>query len=142
MIIQLFIIGLVVGFIFYELTGISPGGVIAPAYFALFIYDPERIIMTIIIALAIYLIIRFLSSYMILYGRRRFLLAVVLSFFLKLLIETQIQPLDVMKLDLQSIGYIIPGLIANEMSRQKIVSTLLSLGVVTLIIFQISLLIL
>jgi hypothetical protein len=79
---------------------------------------------------------------MILYGRRRFLLAVVLSFFLKLLIETQIQPLDLMKLDLQSIGYIIPGLIANEMSRQKIVSTLLSLGVVTLIIFQISLLVL
>ena len=140
MILQLFIIGLVVGFIFYELTGISPGGVIAPAYFALFIYEPERIIMTIVIALVVYLIIRFLSSHMILYGRRKFLLAVVLSFFLKLLIETQIQPMDVIKLDLQSIGYIIPGLIANEMGRQKIVSTLLSLGIVTLIIFQISLL--
>lgn len=141
MIIQLFIIGLVVGFIFYELTGISPGGVIAPAYFALFIYDPARIIMTICLALAVFLIIKFLSSFMILYGRRKFLLAVVLSFFLKLLIETQIQPMDVMKLDLQSIGYIIPGLIANEMGRQKIVSTLLSLGIVTMIIFQISLLI-
>ena len=140
MILQLFIIGLVVGFVFYELTGISPGGVIAPAYFALFIYEPERIIMTIVIALVVYLIIRFLSSHMILYGRRKFLLAVVLSFFLKLLIETQIQPMDVIKLDLQSIGYIIPGLIANEMGRQKIVSTLLSLGIVTLIIFQISLL--
>jgi poly-gamma-glutamate biosynthesis protein PgsC/CapC len=140
MILQLFIIGLVVGFIFYELTGISPGGVIAPAYFALFIYEPERIIMTIVIALVVYLIIRFLSSHMILYGRRKFLMAVVLSFFLKLLIETQIQPMDVIKLDLQSIGYIIPGLIANEMGRQKIVSTLLSLGIVTLIIFQISLL--
>jgi poly-gamma-glutamate biosynthesis protein PgsC/CapC len=139
MIIQLFIIGLIVGFIFYELTGISPGGVIAPAYLALFIYEPDKIIMTIVLSLLIFLIIRFLSSHLILYGRRKFLLAVVLSFFLKLLIETQIQTLDIVKPDLQSIGYIIPGLIANEMGRQKIVPTLLGLGIVTLIIFQISL---
>jgi poly-gamma-glutamate biosynthesis protein PgsC/CapC len=139
MIIQLFIIGLIVGFIFYELTGISPGGVIAPAYLALFIYEPDKIIMTIVLSLLIFLIIRFLSSHLILYGRRKFLLAVVLSFFLKLLIETQIQTLDIVKPDLQSIGFIIPGLIANEMGRQKIVPTLLGLGIVTLIIFQISL---
>ncbi|HUW92771.1 MAG TPA: poly-gamma-glutamate biosynthesis protein PgsC [Bacteroidales bacterium] len=139
MILQLFIIGLVVGFIFYEITGISPGGVIAPAYFALFIYEPDRIIMTIIIALIVYVIIRLLSAYLILYGRRKFLLAVVLSFFLKLLIDSVVQPIDFMKIDLQSIGYIIPGLIANEMGRQKITSTLLSLGIVTMIIFQISL---
>ena len=141
MIIQLFIIGLVAGFMFYELTGISPGGVIAPAYFALFIHDYQRIIVTIVLALSVFLIIKFSSSYLILYGRRKFLLAVVLSFFLKLLIETQLQPMDFMKLDLQSIGYIIPGLIANEMSRQKVASTLLSLGIVTLIVFQISLII-
>jgi hypothetical protein len=48
--------------------------------------------------------------------------------------------MDILKLDLHSIGYIIPGLIANEMGRQKIVSTLLGLGIVTLIVFQISLL--
>jgi len=142
MILQLFIIGLIVGFIFYELTGISPGGVIVPAYFAMFIYDPQKIIITIALALVIYIIIRFLSPHMILYGRRKFLLAIVLGFFLKLLIETQIQPMAIMKLDLQSIGYIIPGLIANEIGRQKIVSTFLSLGIVALLIFQISLLIL
>jgi poly-gamma-glutamate biosynthesis protein PgsC/CapC len=138
---QLFIIGLVAGFMFYELTGISPGGVIAPAYFALFVYEPDRIIMTIILAMAVYLTIKLLSSHVILYGRRKFLLAVVLSFFLKLLIDSQIQPMESIQIDLQSIGYIIPGLIANEMGRQKVVSTLLSLGIVTLVIFQISLVI-
>jgi len=141
MILELFIIGIVVGFIFYELTGISPGGVIAPAYFALYVYEPDRIIMTLLIALIIYLLIKYLSSKLILYGRRKFLLAVLLSFFIKLLIESQIQPMDVLKMDLQSIGYIIPGLIANEMGRQKVTSTLLGLGIVTLIVFQISLLI-
>jgi poly-gamma-glutamate biosynthesis protein PgsC/CapC len=141
MIIQLFIIGLIAGFIFYELTGISPGGVIAPAYMSLFIYEADKIIMTLVISLVIYLIIRYLSSYLILYGRRKFLIAVLLSFFLKLLIETQIQPLEVVRLDLQSIGYIIPGLIANDMGRQKVIPTLLGLGIVTLIIFQISLIV-
>ena len=141
MILQLFIIGLLVGFIFYEMTGISPGGVIVPAYFALFVLDYERIIVTILLSLIVFCIIKILSGYLIIYGRRRFLMAVVLSFFLKLLIETQIQPLDVMKLDLQSIGYIIPGIIANEFGRQKITPTLLSLGIVTLIVVQISFLI-
>lgn len=138
MIIQLFIIGLFVGFVFYELTGISPGGILVPAYFSMFIFDYQRILVTILLAVLVFLILRSLSSYLILYGRRKFLLAVVVSFFLKLLIETQIQPMGIMKLDLQSIGYIIPGLVANEMDRQKILPTLLSLGIVTLIILQIS----
>jgi poly-gamma-glutamate biosynthesis protein PgsC/CapC len=142
MILQIFIIGLVIGFIFYEITGISPGGVIAPAYFALFIDKLDRIIITVIIALIICYIIRILSANMIIYGRRRLLLAVVLSLFLKLLIDTVIQPADIFRFDMQSIGYIIPGLIANEMSRQKVIPTLLSLGSVSLIIFQISLLVL
>jgi len=141
MILQLFIIGMIIGFIFYELTGISPGGVIAPAYFALFIYELDRIIMTLLLALIVYIIIKYLSSKLILYGRRKFLLAVLISFILKLLIETQIQPMDVMKLDLQSIGYIIPGLIANEMGRQKVASTILGLGIVTIIVYQVSILI-
>jgi poly-gamma-glutamate biosynthesis protein PgsC/CapC len=142
MIIQLFIIGLLVGFAFYELSGISPGGVIVPAYFALFIHDYGRMALTVILALFVFVIIKFLSGYLIIYGRRKFLMAVVLSFFLKLLIETQIQPMDAMKLDLQSIGYIIPGIIANEFGRQTVAPTLLSLGIVTLIILQISFLVL
>jgi poly-gamma-glutamate biosynthesis protein PgsC/CapC len=141
MILQVFIIGLVIGFIFYEITGISPGGVIAPAYLALFVNEPDRIIITIIISLVICLIIRFMSANLVVYGRRRLLLAVVLSLFLKLLIDSVIQPADIIKFDMQSIGYIIPGLIANDLSRQKIVPTLLSVGSVTLIIFQISLLV-
>jgi poly-gamma-glutamate biosynthesis protein PgsC/CapC len=141
MILQVFIIGLVIGFIFYEITGISPGGVIAPAYFALFINEPDRIIVTIIIALIICYLIRFLSANLIIYGRRRLLLAVVFSLFLKLLFDTVIQPVDIIKFDMQSIGYIIPGLIANDLSRQKVLPTLLSLGSVALIIFQISLLV-
>jgi poly-gamma-glutamate biosynthesis protein PgsC/CapC len=141
MILQLFVLGLIIGFLFYEITGISPGGVIAPAYLALFIYDPAKIAMTLVISFIVFLIIRYLSSTTILYGRRKFLLAVLLSFVIKLLIAYLIQPMNVITLDLQSIGYIIPGLIANEMSRQKVIPTLLGTGIVTLIVVLTSMLI-
>lgn len=139
MIIELFLIGLIAGFLFYEFTGISPGGVIAPAYLALFVMQPDRIAVTLILALFVYLIIYLLSSRLILYGRRKLLLALVLGFLLKLFVDLVVQPMPFIGFDLQSIGYIIPGLIAHEMSRQKVIPTLLSMGIVTLITYQIAL---
>ncbi len=44
---NLIILGIIISIIFYELTEISPGGVIVPGYIALFITQPGRIIMTI-----------------------------------------------------------------------------------------------
>lgn len=134
MLIELFLIGLVVGFIYYEWSGISPGGVIAPAYFALFINQPLKIVNTLLLAVIIYFILRYLSARLILYGRRRLLLALLLSFLLKMAVSLWLQPALQIQLDLQSIGYIIPGLIANEMLRQKVVPTILSLGIVTLFV--------
>ncbi len=139
MITEIFLIGLVLGFLFYEMVGISPGGVVAPAYLALFIFQPEKIAMTILLSLIILFILRTLSKHLIIYGRRKLLLALILSFTLKLLIDIYLQPLSAIKFDLQSIGYIIPGLIANEMTRQKVVPTLLSLGIVSLLTYQIAL---
>ena len=135
MLIESFFIGLIVGFLFYEIVGISPGGVIAPAYFALFIHQPGKIAVTVFIAVLVWLIILFLSRWLIIYGRRKLLIALTLGFLLKLLFEFKLQPLTGFQIDLQSIGYIIPGLIANEMVRQKALPTLAALGTVTVLIF-------
>lgn len=135
MIIKIFIIGLTIGFIFYEMTDISAGGVIAPAYFAIFIHEPNRIFVTLIIAFLVFLILKVLMSRFIVYGRRRLFLALLLGFALKLLIENVIQPMPNIVLDLRSIGYLVPGLIANEMVRQKIIPTLTGLGIVTILIY-------
>ena len=137
MIIESFFVGLIIGFLFYEIVGISPGGVIAPAYFALFIHQPGKIAVTIAIAVIVWLVIIFLSRRLIVYGRRKLLIALILGFLLKLLIEYKIQPVSGMQIDLQSIGYIIPGLIANEMVRQKALPTLAALGIVTILIYLI-----
>lgn len=135
MIIESFFIGLIIGFLFYEVVGISPGGVIAPAYFALFIHQPSKIAVTVFIAVLVWLILIVSSRWLIIYGRRKLLIALILGFLIKLLFEYKLQPLAGFQIDLQSIGYIIPGLIANEMVRQKALPTLASLGIVTILIY-------
>ncbi|HOP08369.1 MAG TPA: poly-gamma-glutamate biosynthesis protein PgsC [candidate division Zixibacteria bacterium] len=132
---ELFLIGLAVGFLYYEVTGISPGGVVAPAYCALYINEPGRLVATVIVALAVWLIISLLSRYLIIFGRRRLLLAILVGFLLKLAISKWLQPEMAFEFNLQSIGYIIPGLIANEMMRQKVVITLSSLGIVSVLTY-------
>lgn len=134
MLIEYYFIGLIVGFLFYELTGISAGGVIAPAYFALFLFFPERIAVTIGIALLVWLILGQLSQHLIIYGRRRLMIAMVLGFTLKIIIEYAFGSAIDLNLEIHSIGYIIPGLIANEMSRQKVVPTLCAITIVTALV--------
>lgn len=140
-ILEIFFIGLIVGFIYYELIGISPGGVIAPAYFSMFIDLPQKILITLLIAFAVWGIIKFASSYLIIFGRRRLLLALLLGFCIKLIIMQWLQPMSFIQIDLQSIGYIIPGLIANELYRQSFVSTISSIIIVTTITYLIVLVI-
>lgn len=137
MIQEIFFVGLVVGFIYYEFVGITPGGVVAPAYFAMFINQPQKILITLIIALLVWYTIKWLSSHLIIFGRRRLLLALLLGFCLKLIIMNLIQPMSVTQFDLQSIGYIVPGLIANELGRQSFVETISSIGIVTAITYLI-----
>ena len=141
MIYEIFFIGLVIGFLYYEFVGISPGGVIAPAYFVMFIDQPLKILITIVIAFIVWKIINLLAERFIVFGRRKLLLALLFGFTFKVFVMGWIQPLSFVTFDLQSIGYIIPGLIANEFGRQKPIPTLASIGVVTSITYLIFLLI-
>ena len=130
MIYQAIGIGIAVSFLYYELVGLSPGGMVVPGYLALFFLQPNRIIITLLVALLTYFSVHILSNYIILYGRRRFLAAILLGFLMKWLIEGFIVKMPISGIELQTIGYIIPGLIANEMRRQGIFPTLYSLAIV------------
>ena len=140
MIIETFLIGLIVGFLYYEFSGYTAGGVIAPAYFALYLHSPLRIISTIIAAFAVWIIVELLSLYLLIFGRRRLMIAIVLGFCIKLLFEGLVMQMNITYLDLSVVGYIIPGLIANEMSRQKPIPTLTSIAIVTAFVSLITLL--
>jgi poly-gamma-glutamate biosynthesis protein PgsC/CapC len=131
---EVFLVGLIAGFIYYEVVGISPGGVIPPAYFALFLHEPERIIVTVAISLVVYGVVRLLQRYTFLYGRRRLLVALLLGFIVKWLAEGLIAPNVAVPFEIHAVGYLIPGLIANDMVRQRVVPTILSLGIVTIVV--------
>ena len=134
MIFQAIGLGMAIGFLFYELVGLSPGGIVVPGYIALFLDQPLRIIITIVIAILTYYIVLFLSNYLILYGKRRFISMMLISFIVKWLIEGFFLQLPVTSIELQSIGYIIPGLLANEIQRQGIFPTLLATGIVAVLV--------
>jgi poly-gamma-glutamate biosynthesis protein PgsC/CapC len=134
MIYQAIGIGVMVSFVFYEMVGFSPGGIVVPGYVALFLDQPIRIVITLLVALLTYCAVKILSNYIILYGRRRFLTMVLVSFLLKWLIEEMIIKMPISGVELRSIGYIIPGLIANEMRRQGIFPTIYSLAIVSILV--------
>ena len=132
--------GIAVSFIFFEITGLSPGGMIVPGYIALFFNQPIRIAVTLLVALITYFLVNLLSKYIIIYGRRRFLAMVLLSFLIKWLMERYFVRLPLSPIEIRSIGYIIPGLIANEFKRQGFLPTLFSLGIVSGMVYLILLL--
>ena len=73
MIYQAIGIGIVISFAFYEIVGLSPGGIVVPGYIALFLDQPIRILVTLPVALLTYFSVKMLSNYIIIYGRHRFL---------------------------------------------------------------------
>ena len=124
-------ISVTVGLLFTELFGIATGGLIVPGYIAIYIHKPLHIAATLGAAFATYGLVRALSTVMIVYGRRRTALMILCGYFLGL-IASQIPGLEMMDIDV--IGYIIPGLIALWMDRQGVSQTLASLVIVAVIV--------
>ena len=74
---------------------------------------------------------------MIIYGRRRFMVTILLSIILSTVIEGSFIITSGIAQDLRMIGYIIPGLIANDMEKQGIFKTLAMVVIISLIIYLI-----
>lgn len=134
MIIEALLFALIMAFLFYEAVGISPGGVIAPGYLALSLNRPDALLTTLLLSVVVWGLLEILGRHLVLYGKRKLLLALFLGFALKLAIESWIQPLPGLPVSLETIGYLIPGLIANEMSRQRPLPTLAALCIVTVVV--------
>ncbi|MBN2286167.1 MAG: poly-gamma-glutamate biosynthesis protein PgsC [Tissierellales bacterium] len=132
---ELLILGLLISLIYTEATGISPGGIIVPAYFAIYFNDPYRIMSTLAISIICVLFIKLISRFTILYGRRKFAVYIILGIVIKILVSYI--AFDNMfafyHLSL-TIGYLIPGLLGSQIEKQGLLTTLSSLGIVTLLI--------
>ena len=118
-------IGMVLSILATETLGVTAGGIIVPGYIAMYLDRPERLIVTFGISLVVYIIIKLLSKIILIYGKRRLVLALLLGFLFGYL--TRLDNIFIGKLtnmDFLVIGNIIPGLIANWMDRQGVIRTI------------------
>ncbi len=120
---EVVLMGVVVSLLFSELTGLSPAGLIVPGYIALCLQTPRRVIYTLVLALLAWGIGKLLSQVMILYGRRRFAVMVMLSFVLDLIIGGS----GLLASDPGMIGVLVPGIMAQEFEKQGLAKSLISL---------------
>ena len=117
-------LGLFISLIFSETLGLAAGGMVVPGYLALMIHEPLRIVGTLLTGLSTLGVLRLLSRYMLIYGRRRIVVAVLVGFaFGALSRDLLLLRTEAMALDMRTIGYVIPGLMANWMDRQGVLST-------------------
>ena len=118
-------LGLVISLIFSETLGLAAGGMVVPGYIALMIHEPLRLLGTILVSLFTLWTLKILSRYALVYGRRRIVIAVIFGFIYGALSrDFLVLHLRGATLEFQTIGFIIPGLIANWMDRQGVTQTL------------------
>lgn len=121
-------LGLCVSLLFSEFFGIAAGGMVVPGYIALYLNRPMVIITTALVSLLTYFIVNSLGSFMIIYGRRRTVLMILLGFLLGWLVRILAPvPVGPQAIELSIVGYIIPGLIAIWIDRQGIIETMAAL---------------
>ena len=131
---EILFLGVVISIIYFEITEISPGGLVVPGMLAFYFDQPERILFTLAIAIGTYYFVKFISNFMIIYGKRKFVVTIFCSILLYGLVSLFVQGLTIEFLDIAIIGYVIPGIIANDFNKQGIKKTLPSLLIVTCII--------
>ena len=127
-------IGLVVSLLFSETMGLAAGGMVVPGYIALNLHDPLRVAMTLALGIAAFLVVKLLSTFTILYGRRRTVVVILVGFLLGFVFRTfMVLELGEETIQLGAIGFIIPGLVGMWIDRQGLVetsATLVTSGVV------------
>jgi gamma-polyglutamate biosynthesis protein CapC len=134
MLVDAIAIGLVLSFFLFELTGLVAGGLVAPGYFAVYWDQPYTIAFNLALALVTMVLLRFAACITILYGRRRFILCVLLGFALQWTAGAAAMGLELAQGRIDVVGYIIPGLVAHEMDRQGVGLTLIALLVMSTLV--------
>ncbi|NIM90865.1 MAG: poly-gamma-glutamate biosynthesis protein PgsC [Candidatus Aminicenantes bacterium] len=129
------LIGILLAVLFAEIFDIYPGGIIVPGYMALYLDQPWRVLATILIALLSLLSYRILSRFLILFGRRRFVTIVLLGVIWAELWFLLLPHLFSSSIELRAIGWLIPGLLANNLEKQKFFFTLASMLTVSILTF-------
>jgi poly-gamma-glutamate biosynthesis protein PgsC/CapC len=120
-----------------ETMGFIAGGLVVPGYFVVISSDWMVMGATLAAGFLAYGVLKLLTRFMLIYGRRRLLVAVLLGFlFSELSRQLYVLEPSPLLLRLQAFGFVIPGLLAYWMDRQGIAPTLGMLMVDVLLVRQ------
>jgi len=128
-------LGVIISLIFTELLGASAGGIVVPGYIALYLDKPLQILGTLLVSLLTWSIIRGIGMFTLLFGKRRMVLSILIGFILGWASRNLIfHNVTIYDLQMQSIGYIVPGLIANWFERQGFMKTLSTMIIAAVVV--------
>lgn len=125
-------IGLVFGLMCYLVTNLSPGGMITPGWLALtLIEEPQRMVVIAAVVGLTFIGAKLLQRVVILFGKRLFATVVLLAVFLQATVFLfLLRDFPTLAPD-QTLGFIVPGLIAYQFLRQPITATAVAVAAVT-----------
>lgn len=129
---EVLILGVIISIFFYELTDITPGGIIVPALMVVYIGQPLRMLYTVLIAVIAYFIVKLLSRRFLIFGKRRFVLLIIVSLLLHIVLNLIFGTFmgSLTRTAMSLVGYTVAGITANNMHRQGVVRTVSSLAIV------------
>ena len=128
-------LGLAVSLLFVELFGVAVGGMVVPGYVALYMDQPLVVAITVGVGMLTYGVVHVLSSVVIIYGRRRTVLMIILGYILVMALSLAASTVPTMAgVEVLTIGYIIPGLLAIWMDRQGVTVTVCSLIIAAVVV--------
>ncbi|RSM83186.1 capsule biosynthesis protein capC [Kibdelosporangium aridum] len=126
-------IGLLMALICVLITNLSPGGMISPGWLALTLVEDYRRAAIIALMTALtYGGTKVMRRFAILYGKRLFAAIVLLAVLLQSSLFLVIQHDYPLLFAHQTLGFVVPGLIAYQLVRQPPVATLLVTSAVSL----------
>lgn len=137
MILETLFIGLLLALLWAEVTDVAPGGLIVAGYFALYLDRPLRVAATLgaaLLALAAY---KMLAERLILFGRRRFALLLLLGAVISQAWFLLLPRIGAAPAEIRVIGWVVPGILASSLVRQKALPTLASLAAVSTLTFAV-----
>lgn len=131
-------LSIILSFLSIELFGLFAGGLITGGYLALSLHHPLRLVTTYAAALVVYGLVKLLARYLMVFGTRRYMASILLGLLVHWAFLQLLPYLPPMTQDVRLIGFIIPGLLANDMYRQGVIKTtltsLVSAGLIRLVL--------
>ena len=125
-------LGLLFSLVCYLVTNLSPGGMITPGWLALtLLEDLRRVVLIVVVIGLTYVGTRLLRRVVILYGKRLFATVVLLGVFLQMTLFLIFLDVFPLLFTHETLGFIVPGLVAYQLVRQPIAATLTATTVCT-----------